>query len=93
MRTPPDNPSFGAAEVVDSYYYSPRIGHKHWYKFVIQVQGSNIQVWFQDYEAGTSAIEVFNWTDPQNAWPQGTVGFATYYTASRFDYIRVDPLE
>ena len=93
MRTPPDNPSFAAATVVNSYYYAPRIGRKHWYKFIVEVRDANIKVWFQDYEAGTSPIQVFNWTDSQNAWSQGTVGFAAYYTSARFDYIRVDPLE
>lgn len=93
MRTPPSNPSFAAAQVVKSYYYSPRIGLKHWYKLVVEVRGNNIKAWFEDDEDGVSnAVEIFNWTDTQNAWPAGTVGFATYYTSTRYDYIHVTAL-
>jgi uncharacterized repeat protein (TIGR01451 family) len=78
-------------DIVDSYYYAPRIGRKHWYDVIIEVEGPHIQVWFGDDQDGL--VKAFDWTDPQNVWPNGTVGFAVYYTASRFDYIHVLSLE
>ncbi len=93
MRTPPGNPTFASHTVQATRYWAPRIGRGHWYKFIIEVEGNHIQVWFEDDEDGTSnPVRVFNWTDSLNAWPQGTVGFATYYTTARYDYIRVEPL-
>jgi len=51
-------------------------------------------VWFEDDEDGIdNPTPVFNWTDPDPVWSSGTVGFATYNTSSRFDYIRVLPLD
>jgi len=91
MRTPTSNPTFGSQQVVDSYAYGPRIGNKHWYDVVIEVEGFHIQVWFGDEENGL--VQAFNWTDPTQSWPSGTVGLAAYFTASRFDYIHVLPLD
>lgn len=82
---------FRQMETVATYYYAPRIGRKHWYDVIVEVQGANIQIWFGDEVDGM--VKAFDWTDPYNTWPEGTVGFATYYTASRFDYIRVLPLD
>jgi uncharacterized repeat protein (TIGR01451 family) len=93
MRTPPDNPSFAAAQVVASYS-TGSLGRFHWYKFIVEVQGNNIKAWFEDDEDGVdNPVLVFNWTDPLNAWPSGTVGFAIYYSSARFDYITVSKLE
>jgi hypothetical protein len=90
MKTNPTQLTFYSQQVVDSFYYPPRIGRKHWYDVTIEVRGSNIQIWFGDDEEGM--IKVFDWTDPSNAYPAGTVGFATYFTAARYDFIRVEPL-
>ncbi len=87
MRTPTDNPTFGAHQVVADYYYGPLIGHKHWYDFAIEVEGPHIEVWFGDAEAGM--VKAFDWTDPLDAWPQGTVGLSVYNTSTRFDYVYV----
>jgi uncharacterized repeat protein (TIGR01451 family) len=81
---------FRQMETVASHLYANRIGRKHWYDVIVEVRGANIQIWFGDEVDGM--VKAFDWTDPYNTWPQGTVGFATYYTASRFDYIRVLPL-
>ncbi len=90
IRTDPAVRSLNSQPIVAKYYYAPRIGRKHWYDVIIEVRGPNIKVWFGDDEAGI--IPVFDWTDPDNAYPNGTVGFAEYYTASRYDYMRVKPL-
>jgi hypothetical protein len=90
-RIRPADSAFNSWDVVGSYYYGPRIGRAHWYDVIIEVEGARIQVWFGDERDGI--IKVFDWTDPQAAWPNGTVGFAVYYTASRFDYMRVLPLD
>jgi uncharacterized repeat protein (TIGR01451 family) len=93
MRTPPGDPCFATHTIQATRYWAPRIGRAHWYKLIIEVEGNHIEVWFEDDEDGTSnPVRVFNWTDSMNAWPQGTVGFATYYTTARYDYIRVEPL-
>jgi uncharacterized repeat protein (TIGR01451 family) len=94
MRTPPANPTFASQVAVASYPWAPGIGRKHWYKAIIEVRGANIKVWFEDDEDGIANPSlVFNWTDPSPAWSSGTVGFSTYNTSSRFDYIRVLPLD
>jgi hypothetical protein len=94
LRTPPANPTFASQVTVASYPWASRIGRKHWYKAIIEVRGANIKVWFEDDEDGVSnPTLVFNWTDPNPVWSSGTVGFSTYNTSSRFDYIRVLPLD
>ena len=90
IRTDPSVRTLHSQPIVANYYYAPRIGRKHWYDVIIEVRGSNIKVWFGDEDDGI--IQVFDWTDPDNAYPNGTVGFAEYYTASRYDYMRVEPL-
>jgi len=90
-RIRPADSAFYSWDLVGSYYYAPRVGRKHWYDVIIEVQGARIQVWFGDEVDGI--IKVFDWTDPQAAWPNGTVGFAVYFTASRYDYMRVLPLD
>jgi len=93
MRTPPDNRSFASHTVVTSYHYAPGIGRAHWYKIIVEARGANLKVWFEDDEDGvTNPTLIFNWTDPNPVWSSGTVGLATYYTSSRFDYIRVSAL-
>lgn len=93
MRTPPDNPTFASQSTVASYLWSAGLGRKHWYKVIIEVRGSNIKAWFEDDEDDVSdPVKVFDWTDPDGAWPRGTVGFSTFYTSGRFDYIYVLPL-
>ncbi len=94
MRTPPDNPTFASQAVVASYLWSAGLGRKHWYKLIIEVRGANIKAWFEDDEDDVSnPVKVFDWTDPNGTWPKGTVGFSTFYTSGRFDYIYVLPLE
>lgn len=94
MRTPPANPTFASQVTVASYPWASRIGRKHWYKAIIEVRGANIKVWFEDDEDGIdNPTLVFNWTDPDPVWSSGTVGFSTYNTSSRYDYIRVLPLD
>jgi hypothetical protein len=91
MRIPLDNPMFASQQVMASYSYGPRIGHKHWYKVVIEVRDFHIQVWFGDNDGNLK--KAFDWTDPSQSWPSGTVGLAVYNTSSRFDYIHVTPLD
>jgi uncharacterized repeat protein (TIGR01451 family) len=89
-RITPSNPMFASQEFVASYAYGPRIGHKHWYKVVIEVQGFHIKVKFGDNDS--NLVTAFDWTDPNQSWPNGTVGLATYNTSARFDYIHVTAL-
>ncbi len=94
MRTPPDNPSFASHTVVASYRWSAGLGRKHWYKMIVEVRGSNVKAWFEDDEDGVSnPVKVFDWNEPAGAWSKGTVGFSTFYTSGRFDYIYVLPLD
>ncbi|MGD8737660.1 MAG: hypothetical protein PVJ85_12990 [Anaerolineae bacterium] len=95
LRTNGDNPSFAyqdTIKVVDMYEkYNILIGRKHWYKLLIEVRGSNIQVWFDDEEdPNDTPIRLFNVND--GLYDNGTVGFATYYTTAYYDYIRVTAL-
>jgi uncharacterized repeat protein (TIGR01451 family) len=89
MRTDPSIRSLNSQPIIGSVVYGPRIGRKHWYDVIIEVQGPNIKIQFGDPENGM--IEAFNVTD--STYPNGTVGFAEYYTASRYDFMRVEPLD
>jgi hypothetical protein len=91
MRVKPEEEVFNAQEVLASYYYAPRIGRKHWYDLIIEVEGNRIEVWFGDEVDGM--VKAFNYVDTDNAWPHGTVGFSVYYTTAYLDYIRVLPLD
>ena len=86
-----DDSQFNSMSLIGTHYYKPGIGRKNWYDVVIEVRGFNVKIWFGDDNDGMT--QVFNWTDAKQLWPQGTVGFATYFTMSRFDYIRVLPLD
>jgi hypothetical protein len=59
------------------------------------VRGNHIQVWFGRPEDG-GLVKAIDWYDtyPADPYPyaSGTVGFVTYATTARFDYIRVLPL-
>jgi uncharacterized repeat protein (TIGR01451 family) len=94
-RIPADDPAFDAASVVDRYHYEKGIGRKKWYDVVIEVRGNHIQVWFGRPEDG-GLVKAIDWYDtyPADPYPyaSGTVGFVTYATTARFDYIRVLPL-
>jgi uncharacterized repeat protein (TIGR01451 family) len=57
-----------------------------WYDVTIEVRGANIQVWIE-------GVKMFDWTDPNATWMQGTVGFAVYRGSAGFDYIRVSALD
>ena len=94
MRIPKDDMSFDAATIVDRYHYEDGIGRQKWYDVRIDVQGSRIRVSFGRPEDGGMIENVIDWTDtfPAGAWTSGTVGFATYFTESHYDYIRVSPL-
>lgn len=91
MRVKPGEDAFNTQEVLAKYYYAPRIGRRHWYDLIIEVEGTHIEVWFGDETDGM--FKAFNYVDAQNTWPHGTVGFATYYTTAYLDYIRVLPLD
>ncbi len=94
MRIPKDDMAFDAASIVDRYHYEPGIGRKKWYDVRIDVQGNHIQVWFGRPDAGDPMVKAIDWYDnyPAGAWTNGTVGFATYFTESHYDYIKVSPL-
>lgn len=94
FRTPPDNPSFAAQELVASYAWAPGILTHKWYKLAIEVEGPRIQVWFEYDEDGISdPVKVFDYTEPAGAWTSGTVGLAVFRTIARFDSIYVLPLD
>jgi uncharacterized repeat protein (TIGR01451 family) len=57
-----------------------------WYDVTIEVRGANIQIWIQ-------GVKMFDWTDPNATWMQGTVGFAVFRGSAGFDYIRVSELD
>jgi uncharacterized repeat protein (TIGR01451 family) len=57
-----------------------------WYNVTIDVQGARIKIWID-------GIKLFDWTDPNATWMQGTVGFVVYRGSASFDYIRVSELE
>jgi uncharacterized repeat protein (TIGR01451 family) len=94
MRIPKDDMALDAATIVDRYHYEPGIGRKKWYDVRIDVQGNHIQVWFGRPDSGEPMVKAIDWYDsyPAGAWTSGTVGFATYFTESHYDYIRVSPL-
>jgi uncharacterized repeat protein (TIGR01451 family) len=56
------------------------------YDVTIEVRGANIKV-------AVDGTQIINWTDPNNTYPQGTVGFVVYQGAGNFDSIRVTPLD
>jgi uncharacterized repeat protein (TIGR01451 family) len=56
------------------------------YDVTIEVRGANIKV-------AVDGTQIINWTDPNNTYPQGTVGFVVYQGAGNFDNIRVTPLD
>jgi uncharacterized repeat protein (TIGR01451 family) len=93
-RVPKDEPAFDVASVVDRYHYTPGIGRKKWYNVVIEVEGNHIEVWFGRPDEGEPMVKAIDWYDtfPAGAWNSGSVGFVTYATTARFDYIKVLPL-
>jgi len=56
-----------------------------WYDVTIEARGNHFAV----YIGGVKRLE---WSDPENRWTRGTVGFAMYRGAGGFDKIRVSPL-
>jgi hypothetical protein len=90
MRIPKDDPAFDAASIVDVYHYSQEIDRDVWYDVVIDVEGGRIEVWFGRVQDG-GLVKAIDWTDifPVGPWSSGTVGFVTYATTARFDYMRV----
>ena len=88
---------FDTADIVDYYHYWDEdtltgIGRKRWYYVVIDVRGNHITVDFGRPDDEGMVYDVIDWYDTHGAWESGTVGFATYATTARFDYIRVLPL-
>jgi uncharacterized repeat protein (TIGR01451 family) len=64
-----------------SYVNNPDV----WYYVTIEVRGANIKVWI-------NGVQKINWTDPDNIWQRGTVGFTVYRGVGQFDDIRVTEL-
>ena len=75
--------TFAGAQWVVATNYAQNL--QAWYNVTIEAKGNHFTV----YIGGTKQFE---WLDPENRWPQGTVGFAMYRGAGGFDNIRVSPL-
>jgi hypothetical protein len=96
-RIEPNNRMYADADIVaESDDFNPDIGATSWYDLKVTVQGATIKVYLR--EARSLADEsgyqlLINWTDPNQTYMKGTVGFTAYRTDGIFNYIKVTPLE
>jgi hypothetical protein len=78
---------------VASAEYTKGIGIRRWYNLKVQVQGANIKVWLKEQNEPESAyVLLINWTDPDETYMQGTVGFIAFRTVALYNDITVTPL-
>jgi uncharacterized repeat protein (TIGR01451 family) len=96
-RIDPASRMYSDADVVaESDDFNPDISATGWYDLKVTVQGATIKVYLR--EARSLADEggyqlLINWTDPNQSYMKGTVGFTAYRTDGIFNYIKVTPLE
>ena len=61
-----------------------------WYTLKVRVQGANIKAWLKDTTEPDSAYGLlFDWTDPNATYMQGTVGLSSYRSRAVYDAINV----
>ncbi len=84
-RINPGARDLGDAELVLYPRYVPGIG-KSWFTLKVRTQGANIKAWLKsdgDYTL------LFDWTDPQAVYTQGTVGLSAYRSRATYRNITV----
>jgi len=88
-RIRPGAQDLGAADVVRSVKYTPGLGTR-WFSLKVKVQGANIKAWLKDSTESDSAYRLlFDWTDPNATYLQGTVGLSSYRSRAVYDAINV----
>lgn len=85
---------YDVGSAVAARRYGPGIGSQKWYDLKAQVRGANIKVWMKEYvESEDDYRLLIDWTDPNETYMQGTVGFPVFRTEVLFDQIKVTSLE
>jgi hypothetical protein len=83
---------YDVGSAVAARRYGPGIGRKP-FDLKAEVRGANIKVWMKEYvESEDNYRLLIDWTDPNQTYMQGTVGFATFRTVTAFDQIKVTSL-
>lgn len=93
QRIRPSSQIFYDVEEKAKVLYTPGIGTRKWYHLKVRVQGANIKVWLkQEDEPESSYVQLIDWTDPDEAYMQGTVGFVAFRTNVIYEEISVTEL-
>jgi hypothetical protein len=88
-RLRPGAQNLSQADLVRAEEYLPGLGTR-WFTMKVRVQGARISVWLKDAEESDSAYRfLFDWTDPNATYMQGTVGLSSYRSRAVYDHIRV----
>lgn len=88
-RFRPGAQNLGEADAVRTVKYIPGLGTR-WFTLKVRVQGANIKAWLKDTTEPESAYRLlFDWTDPNATYMQGTVGLSSYRSRAVYDAINV----
>ena len=91
-RIRPGAQNLGDADMVRAVKYIPGLGSR-WFSLKVRVQGANIKAWLKDSTEPESAYRLlFDWTDPNSTYLQGTVGLSSYRSRAVYDAISVEEI-
>jgi uncharacterized repeat protein (TIGR01451 family) len=91
FRIRPDTQLFYDVQEVGVARYAPGIGTRRWYHLKVAVQGANIKVWLKE-KGDANYVGLIDWTDPDETYMQGTVGFSAFRVNAVYDDISVTEL-
>jgi len=88
-RLRPGARGLGEADLMRSVKYIPGVGAR-WFSLKVRAQGANIKAWLKDATEPESSYRLlFDWTDPNATYMQGTVGLSSYRSRAVYDAINV----
>jgi hypothetical protein len=88
-RLRPGAQNLGEADLIRTVKYIPGLGTR-WFSLKVRAQGSNIKAWLKDTTEPESSYRLlFDWTDPNATYMQGTVGLSAYRSRAVYDNLTV----